>query len=77
MLNLHSALYGKNKKREREKLLFTLHTNSSFEGTIESLRDVLCFKHTPKNDWPQSHSYCYSICFFFLKHDVEKIKLCV
>lgn len=60
------------KKREREKLLFRLHTNSSFEGTIESLRDTLCFKHTSKNDWPQSRSYCYSICFFSLKHNVKK-----
>lgn len=36
MLNLHSALYGK--KIKREKLLIKLHTNSSFEGTAESLR---------------------------------------
>lgn len=64
-------------KIKREKLLLRLHTNLSFEGTVESLRDALCFKHTPKNDWPQSRSYCYSIFFFFLKHDVEKIKLCV
>lgn len=35
MLNLHSALYGRNKKRE---VLIRSHTNSSLEGTIQSLR---------------------------------------
>lgn len=60
MLNLHSALYGKIK---REKLLLRLHTNLSFEGTIKIQRDVLCFKHTPKNDWPQNCSCCHSIFF--------------
>lgn len=50
-------------KIKREKLLFRLHTNLSFEGTIKSQRDVLCFKHTPKNDWPQSYSYCHPIFF--------------
>lgn len=35
MLNLHSTLYGRNKKRE---VLIRSHTNSSLEGTIQSLR---------------------------------------
>lgn len=65
------------KKNKKEKLLLRLHTNLSFEGTVESLRDVLCFKHTPKNDWPQSCSYCYSIFFLLETQRQKKIKLCV
>lgn len=63
-------------KKKREKLLLRVHTNLSFEGNIESLRDILCFKHIPKNDWPQSCSYCYSI-FFLETQCRKKIKLCV
>lgn len=59
------------KIKKRETAILRLHTNLSFEGTIESLRDVLCFKHTPKNNWPQSCSYCYP-SFFFLETRCRK-----